>query len=172
MAISTIKRHNFGEQSRTVMNRQLISKFTGAVVSIALGAGAVIAPLSTGFAFAQTPSPQPHHQSRQLSGLNLTQQQQDQIDQIRNQTRSQVESILSETQRTQIRTAMQQGQDFRAAAAAANVSADQQAQIRQIFQASRQQMASVLTPDQQQQLQQHMREHHQNRQNSPAQSQP
>jgi periplasmic protein CpxP/Spy len=173
-----MKRHNLGEQSRTVMNRQLISTFTGTVVSIALGAGAVIAPLSTGFAFAQTPStqtpsPQPHHQSRQLSGLNLTQQQQDQIDQIRNQMRSQVESILSETQRTQIRTAMQQGQDFRAAAAAANISDDQQAQIRQVFQASRQQMASILTPDQQQQLQQHMRERHmQNRQNSPAQSQP
>jgi periplasmic protein CpxP/Spy len=157
------------------MNRQLISKFTGAVVSIALGASTLLA-LTTGLASAQTPStqtpsPQTHHESRELSGLNLTQQQRDQIDQIRSQTRSQIESILSETQRTQIRTAMQQGQDDRAAAAA-NVSADQQAQIRQIFQASRQQMASVLTPDQQQ-LQQHRRERHtQNRQNSPAQSQP
>jgi len=136
-----------------------------------LGTGALIVPLTTGLAVAKTPSTQPHHQFRELPGLNLTQQQQEQLDQIRSQTRSQIESILSETQRSQIRTAMQQGQGLRRAAVAANVSADQQAQIRQIFQASRQQMASVLTPEQQQQIQQYVRDRWQNLQDAPTQPQ-
>ncbi len=52
-----------------------------------------------------------------LSGLELTQQQQTQVTQLRSQTRQQVESILNPAQREQLKTIMAQGQQLQQAIA-------------------------------------------------------
>lgn len=60
-----------------------------------------------------------------LSKLQLTQQQQAQLTQLRSQTRQQVESILNPAQRDQLKTITAQGQQLKGAIAAMNLSVEQ-----------------------------------------------
>ncbi len=91
-----------------------------------------------------------------LAGINLTSQQQNQINQLRQSTRSQVESILTPPQRDQLKTAIDQGNTLRDAIAEISLSLGQKRQLRDVFQSVQQQMATILTPEQQQQLRQNV----------------
>ncbi|MBE9227716.1 hypothetical protein IQ264_20020 [Phormidium sp. LEGE 05292] len=110
--------------------------------------------------------------------LNLTDEQKTQMRQIREATRTQIESVLTQEQKDKLRAAMEQRRAQRGQQqaqqsgerrgqrgqvwASLNLTADQQAQIKRIREESRQKMQAVLTPEQQQQMQQ-MRQERQNR---------
>ncbi|NJP10618.1 MAG: hypothetical protein HC866_15030 [Leptolyngbyaceae cyanobacterium RU_5_1] len=92
-----------------------------------------------------------------LSGIELTQQQEDQLAQARRQVRSQLEAIVSPEQRNQFKAALEQRDGLRDAIAAMNLSPEQKAQIRQVLQSSRSQFSGILTAQQKQQLWQNLR---------------
>ncbi|MDX2211919.1 MAG: Spy/CpxP family protein refolding chaperone [Oculatellaceae cyanobacterium bins.114] len=95
--------------------------------------------------------------SQVLEELNLTPEQQTQLNQIRQNTRSELEALLTEDQRAQFRSTLESGNGFREAIAAMNLSSEQQTQLRAIFQSAREQAATVLTDEQRQQVQELVR---------------
>ena len=101
-----------------------------------------------------------------FAGVELTQQQKDQMEQIRRDTRAQIEQILTPQQREQFKTAMQNRQGGRAAFAAMNLSPEQQTQMRTIMQSSKSRAEAVLTVEQRQQIQKYRQERRQQRNSS------
>ena len=100
---------------------------------------------------AQTQT-QPTKPAQQSGGIQLTPQQQTQIEQIRGNVRKQIEQVLTKEQRTQIQTAMQSGKSGREAFQGLTFSQKQQTQLQQIMLSSQQQMEAVLTSDQKAEL--------------------
>jgi LTXXQ motif family protein len=86
------------------------------------------------------------------STLNLTAQQQTQIDQLRQKTRAQVATILSEQQTKQLVLALRQERKPLVAIASLNLPWFQKQQLTRILLDARQQALSILTPKQAQQL--------------------
>lgn len=99
----------------------------------------------------------------QFAGVELTQQQKDQMEQIRRDTRVQIEQLLTPQQREQFKTAMQNRQGGRAAFAAMNLSPEQQTKMRTILQSSKSRAEAVLTAQQRQQIQKYIQERRQQR---------
>jgi hypothetical protein len=126
------------------MKRQLISWVLGGMVAMT--------PLFAQAAWADSLPDLPI-----LNGIELSQSQEAQIDQIRAQTRQQVEGILSPEQRNQFKGTLEQGQGLRQAIAAMNLSPEQKSQLRQVFQSTRTQVSGLLTAQQKQQLMQNVR---------------
>ncbi|WP_013323904.1 Spy/CpxP family protein refolding chaperone [Gloeothece verrucosa] len=91
---------------------------------------------------------------RKTSKLNLTPEQQTQMRQIWQSTRTQIENVLTEEQKNQLRTAKDKGQNMRQVWSSLNLTSEQQSQIQAIRQDSQQKMKAILTPEQQQQLEQ------------------
>lgn len=120
---------------------------------IALAAGTVLllSSINVGLVKAQT-DPFPA-----LAGIELTQQQQAQMTQLRQQTLTQVQSILTPQQQEQLKTVMAQRQNLQSAIAALNLTPQQKDQLRQVLMAARTQASSILTPEQQQQLRRNIR---------------
>lgn len=87
------------------------------------------------------------------TGLELTQQQRTQMEQIHRNTRSQMEAILTPEQKQRFQAALEQRQGMRSAIAAMNLSPEQQTQLRNIIQSARTQKDAILTSEQKQQLQ-------------------
>jgi protein CpxP len=85
-------------------------------------------------------------------GIQLTPQQQTQIEQIRGNVRKEIEQVLTKEQQTQIKTAMEAGKPPREAFAALRFTPKQQTQLQKIFITSQQQMEAVLTSDQKAEL--------------------
>jgi Spy/CpxP family protein refolding chaperone len=87
--------------------------------------------------------------------LNLTSEQQAQMEQIKQSEREQIGNVLTDAQKTQLEAARanrgERGQMFESL----NLTDEQQTQIQQIREATRQQMDTILTAEQRQQLQQH-----------------
>lgn len=87
--------------------------------------------------------------------LGLTQEQKAKISEIRQNTRSQIEAVLTPQQLEQLKTAMQDSrQSKRQAFSTLNLTQEQKTQMRQIRQSAKSQYEAVLTPEQRQQLQQ------------------
>ena len=102
------------------------------------------------------------------AGLDLTQEQRDKIAQIRRETRSQIDALLTPEQQEQLKALrqnnrQQQREAFRAAREAVNLSDTQIAQMREIRKSARAEIQAILTPQQQEQLRQNMQERHQQR---------
>lgn len=89
-----------------------------------------------------------------LEQLNLTTDQEAKLAQIRQDTRAQLEELLTIEQQETFKTKMSQGTTFREAIAAMNPSEEQRTQIRDTFRSARQSASEVLTPEQRQQAQQ------------------
>ncbi len=123
-------------------------KLLAAVIGVAM----VALPLMVNRAQAEPMSLAPI-----LSGLQLTQQQQAQVTQLRSQTRQQVESILNPAQREQLKTITAQGQQLQQAIATLNLSVEQKAQLRQVMQSARTDFSTMLTLQQKQKIQQTIR---------------
>ncbi|MDB9315306.1 Spy/CpxP family protein refolding chaperone [Spirulina sp. CS-785/01] len=87
-----------------------------------------------------------------ITELDLTQEQQDEMTAIRESTRSQLESLLTEEQQDTLRTAFEEGPGGRQAMRSLDLSPDQRDQVRSIMRASRDQMREVLTEEQQEQM--------------------
>jgi len=113
---------------------------------------------------------QTHHHSP-FAQLNLTQQQQDQMAQIKSSTKAQINQVLTTDQQNQLQASIQAGQKRWEAFKSLNLSDNQKNQIRQIMQSSRQQMDAVLTPEQRQQMQARIQQWRQQRQEQQTQNQ-
>lgn len=112
--------------------------------------------------------------------LGLTDAQKNQIQTIRQNTRTQIEGILTPEQKAQLEAAKQErqaqrqagqgqrqaGQRSRNKFADLNLTEQQKTQMRQVWESSKQQMQAVLTPEQQaklKQFQENMRQRRQQR---------
>lgn len=122
--------------------------------SLLISLGALILPVS----FVPVALAQPQHSDgkpeMQQGGLNLTQEQQATMQQIWQNQRSQMNSILTDEQKARLETARQNRTDLRQALESLNLTDEQKAKIQQLRAATRQQMDNLLTPEQRQQLQQ------------------
>lgn len=90
-----------------------------------------------------------------LSELNLTAEQQAQIDRIHESAKTQMAAILTADQRTQLETARANQENPHQAFESLNLTDDQKAQLRSIHESTREQVDAVLTAEQRQQLEQH-----------------
>ncbi|MEA5569842.1 P pilus assembly/Cpx signaling pathway, periplasmic inhibitor/zinc-resistance associated protein [Calothrix sp. UHCC 0171] len=86
--------------------------------------------------------------------LGLTDSQKSQLAQIRQNTKAEIDKVLTPEQRQQRQAAYQNREGRRNGKAKLNLSDAQKAQIKQIMQSSKAQMDSVLTPEQKQKLEQ------------------
>ena len=111
---------------------------------------------------ANSSSPIVVAQSREKGGplqrLGLTDEQKAKITEIRRNTRAEMEKILTEQQREQLKTAMENRQGRRGAFAALNLTDDQKNQMRQVMQSQKTQIEGVLTAEQKEQLQKYRQE--------------
>jgi periplasmic protein CpxP/Spy len=96
-----------------------------------------------------------------IAQLNLTTDQEAKLAEIRQDTQTQLENILTAEQRQIFKTQMAQGATLRESIAAMTPSDEQRTQLRATFQSARQSASAVLTPEQRQQA----REWMQSRQN-------
>ncbi len=126
------------------------------LISLAATATIIAAPFTIASASAQDFS--------MLEELDLTDEQQAQIQEIFQDLRGDVDDILTDEQQAQFRNAYQELQDFRAAAAAIdNLTGDQRAELRAAMQDSRGAISEVLTEEQRVELRAALRERRQNR---------
>ena len=86
--------------------------------------------------------------------LNLTPEQKTQWEEIRTQTKTQIQNILTPEQQQQFQTLTSQGQRRRGAMKELNLSNEQKTQMREIMESSREQMANILTEEQLEQFRQ------------------
>ncbi|NJR40534.1 MAG: hypothetical protein HC781_19000 [Leptolyngbyaceae cyanobacterium CSU_1_4] len=86
-----------------------------------------------------------------LEQLNLTPDQEAKLTQIRQNTRTQLENLLTAEQQETFKDKMSQGATFREAIAAMNPSEEQRTQIRNTLRSARQSASEILTPEQRQQ---------------------
>lgn len=99
----------------------------------------------------------------QVAEVKLTKQQQDQLAQIRRDTRTQIEKILTPQQLQQFKTAMQSPQGRQAAISAMNLSENQKTQLKTIVQSAQSRAEAILTPQQRQQIQRNIQQQRQQR---------
>ena len=97
----------------------------------------------------------------QMGGVKLNQQQQNQLAQIRRDTRAQIDAILTPKQREQFKVAMQSPQGRRAAFTAMKLSDDQKSQMQAIIQSAQSRAEAILTPQQRQQIQKYIQQQRQ-----------
>ena len=88
-----------------------------------------------------------------LAGVEITQQQQNQLDEIRRDTRAQIEKILTPEQRQQFKAAIESRQGERSPFAGINLSEDQKTKLQGIVQSAQYRAEAILTPEQRQQIQ-------------------
>jgi periplasmic protein CpxP/Spy len=129
--------------------------------------GGVIALSLTATSFAMTAeanssSPLVIAQNKQKGGafqrLGLTEEQKAKIQEVRSNTRAEMDKILNEQQREQLKTAMQNRRGWRGAVAGLNLTDEQKNQMRQVMQSQKTQMEAILTEQQKEQLQKYRQE--------------
>lgn len=124
------------------------------LVSVLMGSIMLATPLTSTVARAQaTPLAQLFPA---LSGISLTEEQQTQLEQLKQQTLPQVKNVLTPEQQTKFQTALEEGQGVRVALLSLELSAQQQQQLRSIFQSAKSQITKTLTPQQQRQIMQNV----------------
>ena len=74
---------------------------------------------------------------------NLTQAQRTQIEEIRDNARSQLETVLTPQQQGEFQSAVEDGQKMRSAVANLNLSQEQQTQINEIMKVSKEQKKAI-----------------------------
>ncbi len=131
------------------------------------------------------PGPPPHGPMHHADFLNLTEEQQAQIEQIHQNTRSQIDAILTEEQKAQLQRDREnrgprddngprdgngprggdkdQGMPPRPPFDSLNLTDAQRSQIETIMRSAKEQMDAVLTPEQLQKLQEHEQQRQQRR---------
>ncbi len=162
------------------MNSQLkpLSLLAGAI-ALSLSFASALPAFSQSTEKPPAPTEQPNDQNRMphhRNWLNLTSDQQAQMEQIHQNTRSQIDNILTAEQKAQLEAARANrgtarpeghrgmpGQRFDSL----NLTADQRSQIESVRSAAKEQMDAILTPEQRQQMEQHRQEHQERRQARP-----
>lgn len=93
-----------------------------------------------------------------MGQLDLTEQQQAQLDSIRDNAKSQALSVLTDAQRSELAADLQSGEPLPHAMQNLDLSDDQRQQLWEIFESSRDASQNVLTEEQRQQLEEHRSE--------------
>ncbi|MBW4622126.1 MAG: hypothetical protein KME17_22580 [Cyanosarcina radialis HA8281-LM2] len=131
-------------------------------------------------AFAQSTAPtapSPSYRKGRLDFLNLTPDQQTRIQQIRQNTRTQIENILTAEQKAQLQRERENRGNSPAEGGrkkrgwgfeSLNLTAQQRAQIDAVKQSSKAQIEAVLTPQQRLQLEQRKQQRQQRQQGNPS----
>ncbi|NJN22819.1 MAG: hypothetical protein HC812_18640 [Leptolyngbya sp. RL_3_1] len=114
-------------------------------------------------ALISQPSPALADPGQILQELDLTAEQQSQIQGIFEARRSDIEAILTEEQRDQFFETLQGNRNFREAIAAADLTDAQRDQIRAVMMDSREDISEILTEEQQQELRDLMTQRRQER---------
>jgi len=147
------------------MNNKLSALF-GLVAALGLSTGIIASTVTAAKADPNTMQQQGGQQQRMqgrgdrmAQELNLTQEQQTRIRQIRESAKQQMQSVLTAEQRTQVETARQQRQRPNL-----NLTEQQRQQMRQIRESTKQQIDAVLTPEQRVRAEQLRQQHQQQRQ--------
>lgn len=124
------------------------------VVSLALSAAAVPAVLAQANPTANPDGPGgPGGRGDCMqSRLNLTEEQQAQVDSIRQSQREQMDAILTADQRSRLETARANQENPREVFESLNLTDAQREQMRAIHESAREQIEAILTPEQLQQL--------------------
>ncbi len=74
---------------------------------------------------------------------NLTQAQRAQMEQVKDNARSQVEAVLTPQQQGEFQSAVEDGQKMRSAVASLNLSEEQQTQVNEIMKVSKEQKRAI-----------------------------
>ncbi len=74
---------------------------------------------------------------------NLTQAQRTQLEQVKNNARSEIEAVLTSQQQVQLQNALEDGQKMRSAVDNLNLSQEQQTQVNEIMQAAKEQKRGI-----------------------------
>lgn len=131
-------------------------------IAVALGLSAGMLPTLTVPAVAEPGMMQQWGKpgDRMAQELNLTPQQQEQIRQIRESARQQMQSVLTAEQRAQLEATRQQGRRPQRP----NLTEQQRQQMQQIRESTKQKIDAVLTPEQRARAEQLRQEHQERRQ--------
>jgi periplasmic protein CpxP/Spy len=89
-----------------------------------------------------------------LAKLNLTAEQKTKLEQLRANTRTQMDAVFTPEQRQQAKLRQEKRQEMDGKWKSLNLTADQQAKLKEIRQSSKVQFEAILTPEQQQQAKQ------------------
>ncbi|HEY9880909.1 MAG TPA: hypothetical protein V6D29_20795 [Leptolyngbyaceae cyanobacterium] len=130
---------------------KLLPLFAGA---LSLALSAVVIPA----AMAQTTVSQEQGNRQELNRLDLTSEQQAQMDQIRQDVRSQIADVLTPDQKARVQEGRANGESPREIFESLDLSADQRSQLQDIRQSARSRAAEVLTPEQRQEVRQNRSE--------------
>ncbi|CAN1212996.1 hypothetical protein TUMEXPCC7403_22525 [Tumidithrix helvetica PCC 7403] len=131
-----------------------------AVLSLTLGAVAIpsiVAAQSSSIPSSQTTT-QKHHRGDAWKQLNLTDAQKQQLKTLHENTKQQMQSVLTDDQRAKLAAAIQSG-DRKGAWKSLNLTTEQKQKIRDIRKSSKEQSLAILTPEQKAQLAQMRAEH-------------
>ncbi|AFZ04279.1 hypothetical protein [Calothrix sp. PCC 6303] len=126
------------------MNNKLVSILTGAIV--------LATPFTSTVAQAETS--QLTQLFPVLSGIELTQTQTTQLQQLTQDTFPKIQAVLTEEQKIQFQAGLQEGKPVRVTLSSLNLSTQQQKQLRGIFQSTKSQIRKTLTAQQQRQIMQ------------------
>lgn len=96
----------------------------------------------------------------EIPGLNLTEKQKTRLEQIHENTRSQLDQILTSEQKSKLQQGMQSGENPRQLMQSLNLSQDQKDKLKQAMKSEHQQMDNVLTTKQKQAISTWMKQHH------------
>ncbi|MBE9181116.1 hypothetical protein IQ268_21375 [Oculatella sp. LEGE 06141] len=133
----------------------------GGAIALILGFASVVRAQTPSSPAPSAPVPNTSAPTRQgfpmlppqlIEQLNLSPDQQTQLTQIRDQTRTQLESIVSPEQRQQFLGTLRENGQWREAIAAMNLSEDQKTQLDTVLRSARDEASAVLTEEQRQQV--------------------
>lgn len=88
-----------------------------------------------------------------LAEIELSTSQQTQLEAVKKETQSKIQTILSSEQQDQLKNTLSQGNDMRSAVQSLNLSFRQRRQMKNVVQKMRSEVDNILTPEQKQQLQ-------------------
>ncbi len=117
-------------------------------------ASALIASVSVFPSVAKAQTDSLTHLFPALDGIELTSEQQSQIENLGHDTLPQLQNLLTPEQQYQFNTAISEGKGVGASARSLNLSFRQRRQMSRILKPMRSELESILTPEQQEQMQQ------------------
>ncbi|MBW4663713.1 MAG: hypothetical protein KME01_05840 [Chroococcus sp. CMT-3BRIN-NPC107] len=130
----------------------------------AMAATLVTAPSVVQAQLGQSRSGETQNQAK-FAGVELTETQRNQLMEIRRNTVSQIETVLTSEQKRQLRASREGGKKQQNVFADINLSQTQKSQIQSIMRSSKNRADAIFTPKQKQQIQRNVKQMKQQRQN-------
>jgi len=140
------------------MKHKLLPLLAGAIALI------ITTPSIAQAQLGQSPTGQIQKQ-RKFAGVELTETQKTQLNEIHRNARSQIEKVLTSEQRRQLESGRETSNKGRTAFADMNLSQTQKARIQSIMRSAKTRTDAILTPEQREQVQRNMEQRRQERQN-------